>query len=61
LGGKSKGSRENFGIQRLVELVQQNYNLPAEEIIQQICQVLADFLQDKPLKNKLIIAVAKIV
>jgi len=53
--------KEEFGIQRLVELVQQNYNLNSEAIIQQICQGLAAFLQDRPLKDELTIAVAKIV
>ncbi len=51
---------EELGIQRLVGLVQQNYNLASEAIIQQICQGLADFLKDTPIHDELTIAIAKI-
>ena len=51
---------EEFGMQRLVELVQQHCNLTSEAIIQKICQGLANFLEDKPLKDELTIAIAKI-
>ena len=51
---------EEFGMQRLVKLVQQHCNLTSEEIIQQICRGLTDFLEDKPLKDELTVAMAKI-
>ena len=52
---------EEFGTSRLVELLSKHYNLTSKAIIQQICQSLTDFLQNRLLKDELTIAIAKIV
>jgi len=52
---------KEFGIKKLIELVQENYNLPSKEIIQQICQRLTNFLNSKLMKDDFSLAIAKIV
>jgi len=52
---------KEFGIQRLVGSVQEHYSLSSKGMIQQICQALRDFMQDRPLKDELTLAIAKIV
>ncbi|TKJ31095.1 hypothetical protein CEE39_07560 [bacterium (candidate division B38) B3_B38] len=51
---------EEFGMQRLVGLVQQHCHLASKAIIRQICQGLTGFLQDTLLQDELTIAIAKI-
>lgn len=50
---------EEFGIKRLIELVQENYELPSKAIIQQVCHGLTNFLQGKPMKDDFTLAIAK--
>jgi sigma-B regulation protein RsbU (phosphoserine phosphatase) len=52
---------EEFGIERLIEIIQLQHKLSSKQIIQYICQSLEDFLQGKPLEDDLTIAVAKIL
>lgn len=52
---------EEFGIERLIEIIQLQHKLSSKNIIQHICQSLEAFLQGKPLEDDLTIAVAKIL
>jgi sigma-B regulation protein RsbU (phosphoserine phosphatase) len=52
---------EEFGIERLIEIIQLQHKLSSKNIIQHICQSLEAFLQEKPLEDDLTIAVAQIL
>jgi serine phosphatase RsbU (regulator of sigma subunit) len=52
---------EEFGMKRLIDLIQEKNKLSVKQIIQHICQSLNDFLQGKSLEDDLTIAVAKIL
>ena len=52
---------EEFGIERLVEQIGISNELSSQQIVQQVCQSLSDFLHDKPLHDDLSLAIAKVL
>ena len=51
---------KEFGLQRLIQLVQQHHSLSAQEIISHISSSLSDFIGRKPLHDDLTLTIAKI-
>lgn len=52
---------KEFGLQRLIQLVQQHHNLSAQEIINRISTSLSGFIGKKPLHDDLTLTIAKIM
>jgi sigma-B regulation protein RsbU (phosphoserine phosphatase) len=53
------GKQEQFGQERLIKLITQNSNLPAQELIDKIRSAVLDFTQGQPQFDDLTLVVLK--